>query len=91
MDISHLVQHQIDWSLSTFGEGAMTERVLKHIEKEIQEVRAEPYKLEEWIDIALLALDGAWRTGATAPPQERGQMEIFTETEDEECAGVCFL
>lgn len=66
MDISHLVQHQKDWSSHEFGEGLLTERVLKHIEKEIAEVRAKPEDLGEWIDIVLLALDGAWRTGASS-------------------------
>jgi hypothetical protein len=39
--------------------------VLKHIEKEIEEVRENPTDVVEWIDIVLLALDGAFRSGHT--------------------------
>lgn len=54
------------WSLETFGPGFRTEGVVKHIEKELDEIRANPMDAVEWIDVAILALDGAWRTG-TAP------------------------
>ncbi len=54
---------QIGWSLSVFGSGHRTEGILKHIESEIEEVRNSPYDVEEWVDIVILALDGAWRAG----------------------------
>jgi hypothetical protein len=53
-----------DWSESAFGPGKQTEAVLKHIEKELNEIRADPDDLEEWIDVMLLAINGAARTGA---------------------------
>lgn len=59
------ITRQIAWSRKTFGPGKRTEGILKHIEKEIQEVREEPDKPDEWLDIVILALDGAWRTGAS--------------------------
>jgi Protein of unknown function (DUF550) len=37
--------------------------VLDHIRKELREIEAEPTSLEEWIDVAILAFDGAWRAG----------------------------
>lgn len=48
-----------------FGRGARTEGILKHIESEIVEVRSKPHDLMEWVDIVILALDGAWRSGYT--------------------------
>jgi hypothetical protein len=56
---------QRDWSLHTFGPGARTAGVLDHIRKELKEIEAEPTSLEEWIDVAILAFDGAWRAGHT--------------------------
>ncbi len=60
--ISHL-NKQRDFSLNTFGPGARVEGVTDHIEKELSEVRQNPNDIFEWIDIAMLALDGAWRAG----------------------------
>ena len=57
--------NQRRWSLETFGQGPRTESVLKHIEKEIQEVREDPSSIEEWCDIVSLALNGACRAGYT--------------------------
>lgn len=50
------------WSLETFGPGARTEGVIAHMRKELVEVEAKPDDLEEWIDLVLLALDGAFRS-----------------------------
>lgn len=61
-----LVEHlhrQRDWSEKTFGPGARTAGVLDHIAKELNEIRAKPNDCEEWADLILLALDGAWRHG----------------------------
>lgn len=62
--IEHL-QTQRGWSLLTFGPGMRTGMVLSHMRKEIREIECKPDDLEEWIDMALLAFDGAWRTGAS--------------------------
>jgi uncharacterized Zn finger protein (UPF0148 family) len=53
----------IQWSTRTFGAGRRTLGILKHIEKEIAEVKAKPEDLTEWIDITILAIDGYWRHG----------------------------
>lgn len=69
--IFDLIQHihrQIAFSLNAFGPGARTEGVIDHIRKELKEVEAAPHDLEEWIDLVLLSLDGAWRSGHT--PEE---------------------
>lgn len=53
---------QREWSNRTFGPGLRTEGICKHIELELEEIRAEPLSLE-WLDVVILALDGAWRAG----------------------------
>jgi hypothetical protein len=64
-DLEFYLNVQRDWSKRTFGAGRQ-EGICKHIEKELAEVRADPMDLMEWVDIIILALDGAWRTGASA-------------------------
>ena len=65
MNLISYIERQADWSAKTFGEGARTEGLCKHIESELAEIRATPI-LEEWVDVMILALDGAWRSGHTA-------------------------
>lgn len=60
--IGHL-ERQKEFSLRTFGPDYSTERILRHIAKESDEVRDNPLGLEEWIDLVLLACDGALRAG----------------------------
>lgn len=65
MDLrAHLVR-QSDWSRMTFGPGQRTAGVVDHIRKELREIEAKPDDLSEWIDVAILAFDGAWRAGYT--------------------------
>ena len=62
----NLIEHlhrQRAWSLETFGPGYCHSRVIDHLRKEINEVEAAPLDLTEWVDVVLLALDGAWRAG----------------------------
>ena len=66
MNTFNLVQHltrQHTWSEKTFGPGARVQGVLDHIRKELGEIEENPGDLYEWIDIVILALDGAWRAG----------------------------
>ena len=49
----------------TFGEGQRTVGITKHIRKELDEILENPTDLMEWIDVIILALDGAWRAGYT--------------------------
>jgi hypothetical protein len=64
-DLIEYIKTQQRWSTKTFGEGRRTEGVVKHIEKELAEIRAKPTDIMEWIDVLILALDGAWRAGFT--------------------------
>ena len=60
--IAHLAR-QRSFSLQTFGPGPRTEGICNHIRKELQEITQAPADLTEWIDVALLAFDGALRAG----------------------------
>jgi hypothetical protein len=60
--IEHL-HRQRTFSEQTFGPGDRTAGVLDHIRKELHEIEAAPTDIEEWIDVVLLAFDGAWRSG----------------------------
>jgi hypothetical protein len=60
--IAHL-ERQRSWSHKTFGPGNRTQGVLDHIRKELAEIEADPSDISEWIDVVILAFDGAWRAG----------------------------
>lgn len=62
LDAAHLCR-QREFSLNTFGPGARTNGVLDHIAKELDEIRAAPQDISEWVDVIILAFDGAWRAG----------------------------
>lgn len=62
--IAHLVRQRA-FSLRTFGPGPRTQGVADHIQKELVEISKEPLDLMEWVDVILLAMDGAWRAGHT--------------------------
>lgn len=65
VNLEAILRSQIRWSSETFGPGPRTKSITNHIRKELAEIEAAPTDLEEWIDVVLLGLDGAWRTGAT--------------------------
>lgn len=62
IDAAHL-DRQREFSRRTFGPGARTKGVLDHIRKELVEIEADPADLSEWVDVVILAFDGAWRAG----------------------------
>lgn len=60
-----------EFSFRTFGPAdpeVTTEGVIDHIQQELAEVWEHPEDVEEWIDIVILAIDGAYRNGHS--PQE---------------------
>lgn len=63
IDAAHL-ERQRQWSLATFGPGSRLLGVLDHIRKELREIEDNPTDVGEWVDVVILALDGAWRSGA---------------------------
>lgn len=67
IDVTHLAR-QARWSARTFGPGSRKGGVSDHIRKELDvEVReGQPDEdPSEWIDVIILAFDGAWRSGLT--------------------------
>lgn len=62
IDASHLA-HQREWSERTFGPGPRTLGLIDHIRKELVEIEDDPFDLGEWVDVIILAFDGAWRAG----------------------------
>lgn len=62
--VAHLIRQRA-FSERTFGPGARTAGVLAHIRRELVEIEANPGDVAEWIDVVLLAFDGAWRAGFT--------------------------
>lgn len=61
---SHLAR-QFSWSAKTFGPPRGVLGVIDHIRQELGEIEQAPNDVEEWIDVVILALDGAFRSGAT--------------------------
>ncbi|MGV6875867.1 dATP/dGTP pyrophosphohydrolase domain-containing protein [Pseudochelatococcus sp. B33] len=59
---AHLARQRA-FSEKTFGPGARTKGVIDHIRKELAEIDADPSDISEWVDVVILALDGAWRAG----------------------------
>jgi hypothetical protein len=83
-DLIQYLRRQKLFSERTFGPGPRAEGVVDHIRKELLEVEADPKDLKEWIDVATLALDGAWRAGYD-PEQICGQLErTLTRNENRE-------
>jgi len=64
--VSHIYRQRA-FSKGAFGPGDRKQGVIDHIRKELIEVEKAPdgsfEQLFEWVDIILLALDGAWRSG----------------------------
>ncbi len=78
---SYHLSRQRHWSRKTFGPGARTEGVLDHISKELNEIRADPTDVGEWVDVIILAFDGAWRAGWE--PQEIIDAIVAKQTKNE--------
>lgn len=62
--IAHLYRQRA-FSRATFGPGPRAKGVVDHIRKELIEIERDPGDVFEWVDVILLALDGAWRAGCS--------------------------
>ena len=88
MNLESFIEKQRDWSIKTFGPISRPGRcdgIIEHIYEELQEIKDNPKDLTEWIDLILLALDGANVNGFT-PKQiikclEQKQQENIFERE----------
>ena len=75
--IAH-ISRQRAWSRANFGPGYSANRVVDHIRKELVEIEQAPGDVSEWVDVILLAIDGAWRAGHT-PEQVAAAIEAKQE------------
>lgn len=76
------LKRQIEFSTNAFGPGDRAKAVVDHIRKELREVEANPSDLEEWIDVAMLALDGAWRAGYSPEQVSKALESKLTKNEN---------
>ena len=61
--------------------------MIEHIREELEEVQANPFDLYEWVDVLILAFDGAWRAGhepaeviaAIKAKQERNEKRVWPD------------
>jgi hypothetical protein len=58
--VAHLTRQMV-FSKATFGPGERMAGVIEHIGKEVQEVVASNGSASEWVDVAILSLDGLTR------------------------------
>jgi hypothetical protein len=61
LDLAKFFDAKAEWSRDTFGHGHRS-GVIAHIRSELDEIAACPSDLTEWIDVVLLAMDGAARS-----------------------------
>lgn len=78
--VGHL-RRPMAFSAKTFGPGERTAGVVDHIRKELVEVLDGGGDLEEWVDVIILALDGAWRSGHT--PEQIVAAIVAKQTKNE--------
>jgi hypothetical protein len=62
-DLLTFLRAQRQFSERTFGPGPRAAGIVDHIIRELKEIEADPNDISEWIDVVILALDGAWRQG----------------------------
>ena len=63
MDLIKHINRQKIWSEKAFGHGKRTLGICDHISKELNEIKNDPDDLMEWVDVIMMAIDGAWRAG----------------------------
>lgn len=66
MDLIKYLEDQKAWSKKAFGPDDRKEGIIDHIKKELIEIQTADNmgeELREWVDVIILALDGAWRCG----------------------------
>lgn len=76
----HLVRQRA-FSLATFGPAYSAAALCDHIGKELVEIRESNGDLSEWVDVIILALDGALRSGAG--PQKVIEAIVAKQTKNE--------
>lgn len=98
MNLIKYIDKHIEWSKKTFGPGSRTKALTAHIQLELVEIEWAPYDIKEWIDVIILAIDGAWRAGHSAEQiaewleakQEKNLLRTFPKpaSEDTPCEHI---
>jgi hypothetical protein len=70
MDLKFYLVRQHLWALKVFGQGQRDSGLTKHIRKELDEILNSPGDIEEWIDVVILAFEGALRNAKSVNPVE---------------------
>ena len=70
MDLAFYLARQRLWFLNVFGPGQRDVGLIKHIKKELDEIRDSPGDIEEWIDVIILAFEGALRNAKSVESVE---------------------
>ncbi len=81
LDLATHLARQRAFSEATFGPGRRVAGVCDHIAKELVEIRDSDGALAEWVDVIILALDGALRSGAT--PEQIIEAIVAKQTKNE--------
>jgi len=81
MNLENYIEQQIEWSKKTFGYGERDAGLIDHIKKELKGIEQAPGDIEEWIDVIILALEGAWRNGYS--PEEITHMLVYKQIKNE--------
>lgn len=85
LDLRAHLYRQVEASKKNFGPDVSDEKlagIAAHIRKELDEIAQDPRDLIEWIDVAILAFDGAWRAGYT--PDQIVEALVFKQNKNEQ-------
>lgn len=74
-DFEKFINQKLLWSIKTFGIDLSPHGIVDHIRRELLEIVAQPHDLKEWVDVILIALDGASRAGFTGAEIVRAMVE----------------
>ncbi|NQZ74705.1 MAG: DUF550 domain-containing protein [Ekhidna sp.] len=64
MELEEHIKRMMAFSRATYGPGRKTEGLIKHIRSELEEVvnaETNEERINEWVDLVILSLDGLWR------------------------------
>ena len=86
MDLVSHLERQRNFSMRTFGPPQRTQAArmagpIDHIRKELLELEKKPFKLDKWIDVIILGIDGAWRSGHS--PKEIAEALVRKQEKNE--------
>lgn len=63
-ELVEFIEKQVIFSRKAFGPDERTKGIIDHIKKELIEVEESDGSINEWVDVALLAIDGMQRAAS---------------------------